>query len=174
MRSSLSIILLLLLFFQAMLLLPLTRISLELHQEEVEESLKEDEEGEKGELLELSFTEREIRHELDWKEKNEFQLHGMMYDVVAAEREKGRIVLTVYKDREETSIRSRNEALRKGSSQGEQDEKEKRGFRSFSFKYLKSRASFFHIPRTCKLLRSSYASDMHQEAFLRVPVPPPC
>jgi hypothetical protein len=172
MQRSISIGLLALLFFQAALLLPLTRLSLEAHRERTQEQL--DEELEKEELLELSFSPNELRTQLEWKEAKEFRYRGSMYDVVAAEREEDRILLTVYKDEEESRMLEQHRALREGSTQSSEQDKEGSSGGPQPFKYLKDPGPTPFILHRYRVLENFIPESKPEEAFLSVPLPPPC
>lgn len=172
MRRSFSISLLILLVFQTVLLLPLTKFSLELHKERVVHHLQT-EEG-KDELIQLKFTEKELREDLEWVEENEFVFQGWMYDVVEVERKSDHFVLTVYKDRKETRMKERFEALHKHAPQGEKEKDARVISKVQPFKYYKSSGIDLLFPSEYRLLHQKPTHRAPSELVLDVPVPPPC
>ncbi len=172
MRRSFSISLLILLVFQTVLLLPLTKLSLEWHKEGVAQKLQS-EEG-KEELIQLKFTGDELREDLEWVEENEFVFQGWMYDLVEAERKGERYILTVYKDRRETRMKEGFEALQKRGPQGKKEKEARVISETQPFKYFKSSGIDFLFPTEYRLLQQKPASRAPLELVLDVPVPPPC
>ncbi len=55
------------------------------------------------ELQHFSFTEEEYE-QLDWQHKNEFQLNGVLYDVVRTEKHNGTLELACVNDKQESVL----------------------------------------------------------------------
>ncbi|MFB6258036.1 MAG: hypothetical protein ABEH38_05020 [Flavobacteriales bacterium] len=171
MRLGISIGLLFLLVFQTVLLLPLTQLTLEMHQKKVKAYLNT-KEGEKS-SIKLSLTPKELR-QLEWEDAGEFVHKGWMYDLVEMEKKNGRYVLTVYKDERETRMKERQKALRKGPPQSGEKNTEEGPPSIQPFKYFKGRSAGIHPPMDFRLIGRLWILSTPEEVLFKVPLPPPC
>jgi hypothetical protein len=145
------------------------QLSLKLHKEEVKERLEEGEED----LVKLSFRVDSFTEKVQRKGEKEFLYRGVMYDIVDAERQGKELLLTVYRDEEETEMREKHQAVRK--RQEEEGEKKSEGTGSIHpFKYERVETPFLQHPLNFSTLRNQRPHPSFPGTYLEVPVPPPC
>lgn len=145
------------------------QLSLKLHKEEVEERIERGEE----ELVQLRFRADAFREKVERKGEKEFLYQGVMYDIVDSERKGDDLLLTVYRDEEETQMRKEQEAVRDGQeSEEEKSSEPSNNIQPFKYDRVgKPELQRSSSPRTLagKEPRASFPAK-HRE----VPVPPPC
>jgi hypothetical protein len=168
-RIPVAISLLLLLFFQTMLLSPWMQLSLKLHKEEVKERIEEGEED----LVKLSFRVDSFAEKVQRKGEKEFLYRGVMYDIVEAERQGRELLLTVYRDEEETEMREKHQTVRKRQEE-EGEKKSERAWSIHPFKYDRMGTPELQCPLSFSTLGNQRPHPSFLGTYLEVPVPPPC
>lgn len=88
-----------------------------------------------NELVQLSFSNKQIKSELRWEHANEFEYRGEMYDIVKSEQRADSITYWCIHDQAETQINRQLEALTAAATGSDQQQQNSLG--NF-FHFLKS------------------------------------
>lgn len=169
-RTAVAIPLLCLLLFQTVLLSPWMQLSLKLHKEEVKERI---EEGAEEELLQLSFDAEAFSRQVERKGEKEFLYQGVMYDIVDAERQGEKLLLTVYRDDEETEMMETHQTFRERKEK-EGEKKSENSGNIHPFKYYRVDISRLQCPLNSHTLGIGAPYRSFPTIHREVPVPPPC
>lgn len=145
------------------------QLSLKLHQEEVKERIERGEE----ELVQLRFRADAFREKVERKGEKEFLYQGVMYDIVDSERKGDDLLLTVYRDEEETQMRKEQEAVRDGQ-ESEEEKSSEPSNNIQPFKYDRVEISRLQCPSSSRTLGIGTPYRSFPAIHREVPVPPPC